>query len=32
MIRKRQDDEVPDEAFKMADMTDELKNYAYKTA
>lgn len=31
-MRKRQDDEIPDEAFKLADMTEDMKNHAYRTA
>lgn len=29
-MRKRQDDEVPEECFKMADMTDDMKTQAYR--
>lgn len=31
-MRKRQDDEIPEECFKMADMTDDMKTSAYRIA
>lgn len=32
MQRKKQDDEIPEENFKLVDMTDEMKTQAYRIA